>query len=359
MSVFCPTPSSAPSAPLILVHPIATYTYVALAALVSLASRPTLAQKRHAKAYRTAAKVIQALKVRVPLMSFYHPGALPLPILDPVADMALQRIKIILFADLDSFACSAGSMSAHVSPARETIALSMPSAPPSAPPSPEELQVEKHALPLAAFRPSPPRTSASTTSSIAKHAAALAALPSAAAALSRLAAAPETFALAERVRDAHLAALAGAPAAPSEPARQRASSMPTAEERLLRALERALGPLGALSPQRRVGSVQGHRSGEDGGADGARCLPGLGWIVRERRSDNEMQEEARAWTMLFADGEELRLALRGAPLAGGAGERVELCWWGERYTLGANVLPTRLARRLPLVQELVGLFVDG
>ncbi|GAA6039828.1 hypothetical protein JCM8097_004244 [Rhodosporidiobolus ruineniae] len=127
------------------------------------------------------------------------------------------------------------------------------------------------------------------------------------------------------------------------------------------------------------------RQGEDGDA---RCLPGLGWILRRRLGPEkgEEGERGREYAVLFADGE--RVVLRvflgdeedgGAEgekgRKGGRCERVERVEAedskGRRYTLippsspaateasftpPEPSMPTKLRRRLPLVLELLGLY---
>jgi len=59
----------------------------------------------------------------------------------------------------------------------------------------------------------------------------------------------------------------------------------------------------------------------DTSTTGERCLPGLGWVLRESggaggarstfgKAEEEEEEEEAGWRVLFADGEELRLQLR-------------------------------------------------
>ncbi|GAA6053888.1 hypothetical protein JCM3770_005318 [Rhodotorula araucariae] len=311
MSVFCPSACIVPSGPLILVNPRTIYSHAALSSLSSSSAHPTPVQRRHLKAYRTAANITKALGARVPLVSFYHPGPSAISVFDTAKGP--QRIKLTLFADLDSFACTAAGVSAHVSPARDTVLLILHSTTSSLPSTAPEQPPQKHTFPLAVFSP---------LRSVASAAAAklLAALPRGAAALARLAAAPETRALVERTRDAHLAALASAraaqPAAESESRRRVA----TADERLVRALELALGqPAAPETPPPPRGSAPDARSDGRGVPGERRCLPGLGWVLRHPCGEDM---EKAAWTVLFADGEELRLAGEGA-------ERVELHWRGE------------------------------
>ena len=68
MSVFRPSTTLSISAPLVLVHPSTTYSHSDLSVIASSPSHADSRQRRHAKAYRTAARIVAVLKARVPLV---------------------------------------------------------------------------------------------------------------------------------------------------------------------------------------------------------------------------------------------------------------------------------------------------
>ncbi|GAA5894687.1 hypothetical protein JCM8208_006045 [Rhodotorula glutinis] len=407
MRVFRPSTTLSTSAALVLVHPSTTYSYSDLLAVASPTSRVNSTQRRHAKAYRTATRIIAALKARVPLMSFYHPEP-PLALAD--------RVKVTVYADLESFSCSAtvgdgrdrGLATALVCPGRASLVLTVPTSPPRAPSSTFD-NPSRLSLPISAFsaRSGTPDTLALLPPN----------LPPAARALAHCAAAPSTLALVERARAAHLGALpaSSGPAGGEREARaarrgpsgatkagssllggdrSKSRSKSPSEERVVRALARTLGVAPPSPARGRDSGADASREGRGAVAQASvrvreepaaavdededeRCLPGLGWVLREgegrARSGFGKAEEAEAgWRILFADGEELRMRLcqrRHEPSAGGGGrggttsegdeerDEVELLWRGERYPLQRDNLPTRLVRRLPLALELLALFL--
>ncbi|GAA5839786.1 hypothetical protein JCM9279_005168 [Rhodotorula babjevae] len=229
VSVFSPCTTLNTSAPLVLVHPSTTYARSDLVAVASSPSSASSTQRRHAKAYRTAARIVAALKARVPLMSFYHPSP-PLALAD--------RVKITIYADLESYACSAtvgddqaqGLGTALVCPSRDSLVLGFPGPPlPASLPaatSSTSSRTSRLTLPLCAFVSSSP-TKATRTLLPPD-------LPPAARALAHCAAWPSTRTLVERVRAAHLDALvssSGSSAVEREPAAGSATRGPSAPSR--------------------------------------------------------------------------------------------------------------------------------
>ncbi|KPV73019.1 uncharacterized protein RHOBADRAFT_46113 [Rhodotorula graminis WP1] len=406
MSIFHPSSTLGPSAPLVLVHPSSTHSYSDLVAVAS-ASNANSAHRRHAKAYRTATRIITALKSRVTLMSFYHPAP-PLALAD--------RVKMTVYADLESFACSAtvghgqdrGLATALVHPSRDSLVLTLPRPLSRAPTSTAtSSSTSRLFLPLSKLV-SPDSADAPSNDALALIPPDL---PPTARALVHCAAAPSTRTLVERVRAAHLAALATscesaaderarrAPRTGPSGATQDGASLPAAsstsrsEERVVRELARTLGVAPPSPARARSAGVSARGEGRGaaasrpsqvrqggGGEDDERCLPGLGWVLRERGGSSgerpgfgkAEEEDEAAWRVLFADGEELQMRLRrrrvessagdggpGGTMSVNEGERdeVELRWRGDRYPLRRADLPTRLVRRLPLALELLALFL--
>ncbi|GAA5927165.1 hypothetical protein JCM3775_002465 [Rhodotorula graminis] len=407
MSIFHPSSTLGTSAPLVLVHPSTTYSYSDLVAVASSPSNANSSQRRHAKAYRTATRIVNALKSRVPLMSFYHPAP-PLALAD--------RVKVTAYADLESFACSAtvghgqdrGLATALVHPSRDSLVLSLPRPLSRAPTSTAtSSSTSRLFLPLSKLV-SPESADAPSNDALALIPPDL---PPTARALVHCAAAPSTRTLVERVRAAHLAALATscesaaderarrAPRTGPSGATQDGASLPASlstrrsEERVVRELARALGVVPPSPARARPAGVSARGEGrraaasrpsqvrqEGDGSDDERCLPGLGWVLRERGGSSGArpgfgkaeEEDEAVWRVLFADGEELRMRLRRRPVesraaSGGPGgtmsvdegerDEVELRWRGDRYPLRRDDLPTRLVRRLPLALELLALFL--
>lgn len=314
------------------------------------------------------------MSVRLTQLSFYYPGPLPRALL--LAD----RIRVTLFADLDSFACSTaapgGTVTAHVSPAsaRDDVRVTVspaPAPPPPPHPPPASTSAPSPArtdpappLPLAALTPTPTPTPSSTRP--ARPPLPAAAQPHAQA-LARLAADPATRALVHRVRDAHVRALegrgggatlrrggaGGGGGGAGRGVGGGGGARRAEEERVVSALAHALQLDDACRAARRSGAVTGARCERDGDE---RCLPGLGWVLcvntrasatvgsekagsrgGEGEGEGEGAEGRRRWRVLFADGEEVVLSLRshrqlrdGASEVHEAEEWVELRWRGGR-----------------------------
>ncbi|GAA5886434.1 hypothetical protein JCM5296_001905 [Sporobolomyces johnsonii] len=102
------------------------------------------------------------------------------------------------------------------------------------------------------------------------------------------------------------------------------------------------------------------------GPDERRCEPGLGWISRRCARDARAGERTSTveYEVLFCDGEEVRLSLcsgsegLGSDVGRGEVDRIEVWWKGQSYALD-EPLPSSLRRRLPLVGEMLHLFLPS
>ncbi|GAA5949512.1 hypothetical protein JCM21900_000245 [Sporobolomyces salmonicolor] len=116
----------------------------------------------------------------------------------------------------------------------------------------------------------------------------------------------------------------------------------------------------ASSPSPSSSSIRRSRRSE--GPDERRCEPGLGWISRRfARACARGRTTTVEYEILFSDGEEVRLILSGwegmrSEVGSGEVDRSEIWWKGRNYSLD-EPLPSSLRRRLPLVGEMLHLFL--